>query len=362
MEVARLNEEMAKLQVMLASADRTREDVEQKLADAQEETESYKTYQAVAVEYRRGLAGVCAAAAVAEKVAVEARKSADAGPLHDTSAGDADLSGVDATAVDKIMRWFNKHLAQLGMEPVSNLTTDLAGGMQLVALMHVGDPEVGRCRLTVSNPSRKRAWFQRLKQKCDEPLPNFAFNFYLCRYTEAVALDGPMQDGSDEDPRRAARYAIDKAEGVFGFPAGCVLPADITSSDSAANLALVVWMMTHHHGMGRAPPPGDVMADCDAAAAVAAAAVERPIEDEVGPSGEPTAAAAELVAAHDKACAAVRGFHAARDAGEVKFAGYTRDAMKFVLQVLIRKGSGAAAGAGAAAGRRESAASAVEDE
>ena len=50
---------------------------------------------------------------------------------------------------------------------------------------------VGRCRLAVSNPSRKRAWFQRLKLNCDEALSNFAFNFNLRRYnlvhTESLA-------------------------------------------------------------------------------------------------------------------------------------------------------------------------------
>ena len=36
---------------------------------------------------------------------------------------------------------------------------------------------VGRGRLTLSNPSRNRAWFRRLKPKCEEPLLHFAFNF-----------------------------------------------------------------------------------------------------------------------------------------------------------------------------------------
>jgi len=45
---------------------------------------------------------------------------------------------------------------------------------------------VGQCRLTLSNPSRTRAWFQRLKLICDEPLSNFAFNFNLRRYSVAA--------------------------------------------------------------------------------------------------------------------------------------------------------------------------------
>ena len=55
-------------------------------------------------------------------------------------------------------------------------------GTFLLALASVA---VGRCRLTVSKPDFKRAWFQRLKLKCDESLSNFAFNFNLRRYTEA---------------------------------------------------------------------------------------------------------------------------------------------------------------------------------
>jgi len=42
---------------------------------------------------------------------------------------------------------------------------------------------VGRCRFTLSNPSGKRAWFQRLKLSCGEPLSNFAFKFNLRRYS-----------------------------------------------------------------------------------------------------------------------------------------------------------------------------------
>jgi len=38
---------------------------------------------------------------------------------------------------------------------------------------------VWRCRYSVL----KRAWFQRLKLKCDEPLSNFAFKFNLRRYS-----------------------------------------------------------------------------------------------------------------------------------------------------------------------------------
>jgi len=40
---------------------------------------------------------------------------------------------------------------------------------------------VRRCRLTLSNPSRNRAWFQHLRVKFYQPLSNFAFN--LRRYT-----------------------------------------------------------------------------------------------------------------------------------------------------------------------------------
>jgi len=58
---------------------------------------------------------------------------------------------------------------------------------------------VGRCRLTVSNPSRKRAWFQQLKLKCDEPLSNFAFNFNLRRY-----IMGQMRAGVTPTPTEAA--------------------------------------------------------------------------------------------------------------------------------------------------------------
>ena len=70
---------------------------------------------------------------------------------------------------------------------------------------------MGRCRLTVSNPSRKRAWFQGLKLQCDEPLSNFAFNFSLRRYrgvTVETAVERRQRQweaerrGGDEHQRR----------------------------------------------------------------------------------------------------------------------------------------------------------------
>jgi Lon-like ATP-dependent protease len=73
--------------------------------------------------------------------------------------------------------------------------------------------EVGRCRLTVSNPSRERAWFHRLKLKYDEPLCNFAFNFNLRRYTELEDMRNRGQayvgvflkkSGSDDFTKAAA--------------------------------------------------------------------------------------------------------------------------------------------------------------
>jgi hypothetical protein len=46
-----------------------------------------------------------------------------------------------------------------------------------------GGGGVGRCRLTVSTPELKAPRYHRLKLEYDEPLPNFAFNFDLRRYT-----------------------------------------------------------------------------------------------------------------------------------------------------------------------------------
>jgi len=40
------------------------------------------------------------------------------------------------------------------------------------------------CEL-ISCYALERAWFQRLKVKCDEPLSSFAFKINLCRYTKA---------------------------------------------------------------------------------------------------------------------------------------------------------------------------------
>jgi len=56
-------------------------------------------------------------------------------------------------------------------------------------------PVVGRCRLTPDQTRRRvdRAWFQRLKPKCDEPLSNFACKFNLRRFTmEEVAHGSPV--------------------------------------------------------------------------------------------------------------------------------------------------------------------------
>jgi len=47
------------------------------------------------------------------------------------------------------------------------------------------DPLVRRCRLTLSNPHRKRLE-QRLKLELYEPLSSFAFQFNLRRYTSAT--------------------------------------------------------------------------------------------------------------------------------------------------------------------------------
>jgi Leucine-rich repeat (LRR) protein len=46
--------------------------------------------------------------------------------------------------------------------------------------------DVGRCRLTASEPNWKRAWFQRLRLKCGEALSNVAFKFNLRRYIEGL--------------------------------------------------------------------------------------------------------------------------------------------------------------------------------
>jgi hypothetical protein len=68
-----------------------------------------------------------------------------------------------------------------------------ACALELVAVWE--RPEVGRYRLNLSNPSWKRVCFQstRVKLKCDYPLSNFAFNFNLRRYTEAI-----LEVGDDE--------------------------------------------------------------------------------------------------------------------------------------------------------------------
>jgi hypothetical protein len=68
--------------------------------------------------------------------------------------------------------------------------------------------EVGRCGLTASNLELKRAWFQRLKPKSDEPLSHFAFNFNLRRYNEVtvrVAAVIHMQKGEGWNLGRAAQ-------------------------------------------------------------------------------------------------------------------------------------------------------------
>ena len=47
--------------------------------------------------------------------------------------------------------------------------------------------KVRRFRLTVSNPCRKRLWFQRLKVQHDEPFSSSAFNINLSRYIKVSA-------------------------------------------------------------------------------------------------------------------------------------------------------------------------------
>ena len=66
-----------------------------------------------------------------------------------------------------------------------------AGTSSSEGVPDVIDVKVGRCRLTVSNLSRKRTWFQRLKVKCDEPLSNLAFKFNLRHYIE-VSFSEPI--------------------------------------------------------------------------------------------------------------------------------------------------------------------------
>ena len=57
------------------------------------------------------------------------------------------------------------------------------------------ESKVGRCRLTQSNPSRNRAWLQRLKLECDEPLSNVAFKFYLRCYNKVVSAKSVAHSG-----------------------------------------------------------------------------------------------------------------------------------------------------------------------
>ena len=52
--------------------------------------------------------------------------------------------------------------------------------------------KVGRCRLTP--PRVDRAWFQRLKINCDDPLSSFAFNVNLRHYGEACKEYADLHD------------------------------------------------------------------------------------------------------------------------------------------------------------------------
>jgi hypothetical protein len=266
--------------------------VAKEMADVAEECATYKAYKVIAQEYRQTLAGVAAMKASAAKAEVEARKTADAGPMH--NAGEDDLSSIEP--FDKIMRWLNNHLARLGKEPVSNLSTDLVDGKELATLMHVGNPE-------------------------------------------QIPIDKVM---AQTDAGGRAKFTVDKAEELFDFPMGCVEPGDIVKGDAATNLALVAWMMSYHHGMDRSLVPEDVLAECDAVIAAATAATDRPIEEEVGPGGVPQPQSMALMQAINKADAAVRDLNAKRDDGEKKFNAYAKDVMKFSLSVLIQKSKGVA--------------------
>lgn len=290
MEINHLNAELASARAQLEEARALNTEAAKNLANSQEECATYKAYKVVAEDYRQTLAGVASMKASAAKAEMEARKTPDAGPMHNE--GEENLLAVEP--FDKIMRWFNNHLVRLGKESLHNLSSDLSDGTQLAMLMHVGNPE-------------------------EVPADKIS------------ALT---------DPAGRAKFAVDKAEEIFDFPAGCVEPEDIVNGVPATNLALVAWMMSYHHGMDRAPLPEKVLADCDAVIAAAAAAADRPIEEEVGPGGLPQPRSADLVQAINKADAAVRDLRAKRDDGEQKFNAYARDVMKFTLAFLIQASKG----------------------
>ena len=75
------------------------------------------------------------------------------------------------------------------------------------------------------NTSWKRAWFQRLKLKCDEALSNVAFNFNVRRYTREdaqPAVPGPaLAEPSAAPCPRGAAVQVDciktRVESAFGF-------------------------------------------------------------------------------------------------------------------------------------------------
>jgi heat shock protein beta len=81
----------------------------------------------------------------------------------------------------------------------------------------------GRCRLTLSNPSSKRALFQRLKVGCGESLSNFASNINLRPYIKALR-NKATEDPESEEVRSLATVMFETAMLESGFtfdePAG----------------------------------------------------------------------------------------------------------------------------------------------
>ena len=73
---------------------------------------------------------------------------------------------------------FNLRRCILLVEPTDQTATATAAD----------DPEVGRCRFTLSNPRLTAPVNKRLKLEYGEPLSSFAFKFYLGRYTEGEML------------------------------------------------------------------------------------------------------------------------------------------------------------------------------
>ena len=291
MEIARLNDEMAKVAADMDQVKAESDNVGRMMIEARQECATYKAYKAMAVEYREALSSVVAMKAAAAKEEMEARRLPDADPLH--NAIEDSLSGVEP--VDKVMRWMNHHLVQLGsVDTVSNLASDLKDGKELATLMHVAAPA-------------------------------------------ELPVDKVLKE---VDPARRAKFAVENAEEMFGFPHGCVDPSDVTNGDSTAVLPLVAWMMHYHHGMDRTPPTEQVLAECDAVVAAAAAATERPIEEEVSGEGVPINFSADLVAAVKKADEAVKDHAAKRELSAKKFEAYAKDVMSFTLQVLIQKSKG----------------------